>query len=243
MKNDEAEDYPHTLEDLERRFSTEDSCRSYLWKLRWPDGFRCPRCGNHHAWPTGRSHLVECASCHHQITITSGTIFEGSRKPLVMWFRAIWWITNEKSGASALGLQKVLGLGSYQTAWTWLHKLRRAMVRPGRERLRGHVEVDETFIGGPKSGVLGRGAENKVLAAIAAEEDGKRIGRIRMARIPDGSSESLGAFIKSSVEPGTIIHTDAWRGYSCRFPRSFLSSFRIFFTMFFTVDFWIPALA
>lgn len=131
-----------------------------------------------------------------------------------MWFRAIWWITNEKSGTSALGLQKALGIGSYQTAWTWMHKLRRAMVCPGRDRLTGHVEVDETFIGGQKSGPRGRGAENKVLVAIAAEEDGIAIGRIRMSRIADGSSESLGAFIQTSVEPGATIHTDAWRGYS-----------------------------
>jgi transposase-like protein len=136
------------------------------------------------------------------------------RRSAVMWFRAIWWTTNEKSGANALGLQKALGLGSYQTAWTWVHKLRRAMVRTGRDRLKGRVEVDETFIGGSKAGARGRGAENKVLVAIAAEEDGKRIGRIRMSRIPDGSFESLSFFIQSNVEPGSIIHTDAWRGYS-----------------------------
>jgi transposase-like protein len=131
-----------------------------------------------------------------------------------MWFRAIWWITNEKTGANALGLQKALGLNSYQTAWAWMHKIRRAMVRPGRDRLAGKVEVDETYIGGTKPGARGRGSENKALVAIAAEEDGEGIGRIRMARIPDPSSESLEAFITSSIEPGAIVHTDAWGGYS-----------------------------
>jgi transposase-like protein len=206
--------YPCTLEELENRFSDEKSCNNYLWQLRWPSGFKCPKCEGTSCWPSGRDNLFECKACHHQISITAGTIFEGSRKPLVMWFRAIWWITNEKNGTSALGLQKALGLGSYQTAWTWLHKIRRAMVRSGRDQLTGRVEVDETFIGSPKSGARGRGAENKVIVAIAAEEDGTGIGRIRMARIPDASSSSLEAFVTASINPGTVIHTDAWRGYS-----------------------------
>jgi hypothetical protein len=209
-----GEEYPRTLEALESRFSSEEACRSYLWQLRWPDGFRCPRCESDRFWPTGRPNLYECGSCHHQVSVTAGTIFEGSRKPLVMWFRAIWWITNEKTGTSALGLQKALGLKSYETAWTWLHKLRRAMVRPGRDQLDGRVEVDETFIGGPKSGLRGRGAENKTLIAIAAEEDGTGIGRIRMAVISDASSKSLELFIQSSVKIGAVIHTDGWQGYS-----------------------------
>jgi transposase-like protein len=207
-------DYPRTIEELELRFSTEEACRSYLWNLRWPDGFQCPRCEGTRVWPTGRSNLFECGTCHYQISITSGTVFEGSRKPLVQWFRAIWWMTNEKNGASALGLQRVLGLGSYQTAWAWLHKLRRAMVRPGRELLKGRVEVDETYLGGPRSGKRGRGAEDKALIAIAAEENGTGIGRIRMARIPDVSGQSLEGFIRANVMPGTIVHSDAWRGYN-----------------------------
>jgi transposase-like protein len=133
---------------------------------------------------------------------------------LSWWFRAIWWLTSQKTGASALGLQRVLGLGSYQTAWTWLHKLRRAMVRPGRERLTGRVEVDESYLGGLEEGHRGRGQPTKALLAVAAEEDGRGIGRIRMRRIPDASANSLHGFILESVEPGSVIHTDGWQGYS-----------------------------
>jgi hypothetical protein len=145
------EDYPKSLAELEARFSTEEACREYLVRMRWPAGFRCPRCGHDSAWPV-RTLLFQCAACRWQTSVTAGTIFEGTRKPLVTWFRAIWWVTSQKNGASALGLKRVLGLGSYETAWTWLHKLRRAMVRPGREQLAGVVQVDEAYVGGLEEG-------------------------------------------------------------------------------------------
>src|SRR5208282_2790411 len=110
-----------------------------------------------------RSLLLQCAACDYQASVTAGTIFQDSHKPLRTWFRALWWVTGQKTGASALGLQRALGLGSYQTAWTWLHKLRRAMVRPGRDRLAGRVEVDETYIGGLEERVRGRQTETKAL--------------------------------------------------------------------------------
>ena len=144
---------------------------------------------------------------------TAGTIFQDTRKPLVDWFRAMYWVTTQKNGASAVGLQKVLGLGSYKTAWTWLHKLRRAMVRPGRDRLSGRVEVDETYLGGLEEGKRGRQTERKSLIVIAAQEDGPGIGRIRMKRIPDASADSLMNFVKKAIEPGSIVHTDGWLGY------------------------------
>jgi transposase-like protein len=146
--------------------------------------------------------------------MTAGTIFQDTRKPLGMWFRAMWFATNQKTGASALGLQRLLGLASYLTAWTWLHKLRRAMVRPGRDRLSGQVEVDETYIGGEKPGKRGRGALGKSLVLIAAEQDGRRIGRIRLVRVPDASGESLEEAIRRSIIPGSTINTDGWKGYS-----------------------------
>lgn len=129
------------------------------------------------------------------------------------WFQAIWYVTSQKLGGSALGLQRALGLGSYQTAWTWLHKLRRAMVRPGRERLSGAVEVDETYVGGSEEGTRGRQTEAKSLVVVAAQENGRGIGRIRMRRIQDASADSLTAFVEDSVEPGSVVHTDAWLGY------------------------------
>lgn len=145
--------------------------------------------------------------------MTAGTIFAATHLPLQVWFRAVWLVTSQKSGASALGLQRVLGLGSYETAWSWLHKLRRAMVRPGRERLRGVVEVDEAFIGGVTPGADGRDGEGKALVVIATEADGPGIGRIRLGRVPDASAASLHGFIQQAVTPGSTVHTDGWAPY------------------------------
>ena len=206
------ENYPRNLAEFEARFSSEGACREYLVRLRWPEGFRCPRCGEGKTWPV-RGVLLQCAACGYQSSVTAGTIFQDTRKPLTLWFRAMWAVTSQKNGASAKGLQRVLGLGSYDTAWTWLHKLRRAMVRPGRDRLSGVVEVDETYWGSEEESVRGRQSGNKVLIVIAAQEDGKGIGRIRMRRIPDASAGSLMPFIEEAVEPGSIVHTDGWLGY------------------------------
>lgn len=207
-----VEDYPRILAELEGRFRTEQACRDYLLRLRWPEGFVCPRCRGRSAWTTNRNLLV-CAGCQYQVSLTAGTIFQDTRKPLTMWFRAIWWVTTQKNGASALGLQRILGLGSYVTAWTWLHKLRRAMVRPGRDRLSGRVEVDETYVGGLEEGVRGRQTETKALVAVACEEDGSGIGRIRLRRLQDASAASLHGFVEEAIEPGSVVHTDGWEGY------------------------------
>lgn len=207
------EDYPEKLSALEFRFSTEEACRDYLFHLRWPDGFRCPRCNNGAAWTVGKC-LYKCTECHYKVSITAGTIFEGTRKPLTLWFRAIWLVTSSKNGASALGVQHILGLGSYETAWTWLHKLRRAMIRPGRDRLSGQIEVDETYIGGVKSGKRGRGASGKALVLIATQIDDTHIGRIRLRRVEDASAASLEEAIQQAIEPGSTILTDGWKGYS-----------------------------
>jgi transposase-like zinc ribbon protein len=154
------EDYPRTLTEFEARFSTEDACRQYIYRLRWPEGFVCPRCNGRRGWLTEKD-LVVCVGCDYHASVTAGTIFENTHKSLMLWFRAIWWLTSLKTGASALGLQRILGLGSYKTAWTWLHKLRRAMVRPGRDRLSGRVEVDETYLGAVEKGLRGREMEKK----------------------------------------------------------------------------------
>ena len=129
--------------------------------------------------------LYLCGNCRYQVSVTAGTIFQGSHLPLTIWFRAMWYVTSQKNGVSALGLQRVLGLGSYKTAWALLHKLRRAMVRPGRDRLRGTFEVDETYWGGKEQGVRGRLTKQKALIIVAVEEDGDGIGRIRLGRIAD----------------------------------------------------------
>jgi transposase-like protein len=206
------EDYPQDLLNFEVRFSSDAACREYLVRLRWPDGFRCPRCGHSRACVI-RGTYFQCSRCRHQASVTAGTIFQDTRMPLRLWFRAIWFVTSQKNGASALGLQRVLGIRSYVTAWSWLHKLRRAMVRPGRELLKGVVEVDETYLGGLEEGVAGRQTEKKALIAVAAEEDGNGIGRIRLKHIPDASRYSLHFFVIDHVEPGSIVHTDGWEGY------------------------------
>lgn len=206
------EDYPRTLMEFEARFSTEEACREYLFKLRWPAGFACPSCGGRKAWRV-RNNWWECSACGQQTSVTAGTVFQDTRKPLATWFRAMWYVTSQKNGASALGLQRVLGLGSYQTAWAWLHKLRRAMVRPGRDKLSGWVEVDETWFGGLEEGVAGRKKGSKALIVIAAEADGPGIGRIRMRPIQDATAGSLHAFVQDSIETGSTVHTDGWQGY------------------------------
>src|SRR6266849_4172247 len=178
------EDYPRTLQEFEARFSSEEGCRAYLSQLRWPDGFRCPRCGGGKAWAV-RATLFQCSGCEHQTSVTAGTVFQDTRKPLVIWFRAMWYVTSQKNEASALGLQRVLGLSSYETAWTWLHKLRRAMIRPDRDRLSGWIEVDETLVGGLEEGVSGRQTLKKSWVVIAAQVDGPATGRSRMRMIPD----------------------------------------------------------
>jgi transposase-like protein len=152
-------------------------------------------------------------ACRHQASVTAGTIFQDSHKPLTLWFRAMWYVTTQKNGVSALGLQRVLGLGSYKTAWAILHKLRRAMVRPGRDRLQGVVEVDETYWGGEEEGVVGRLTQDKAMIAVAAQEDGPNIGRIRLRRIPDLTQDTLHRFIRDSVEPGSTVRTDGLSAY------------------------------
>lgn len=206
------EDYPRTVLELEDRFSTEEACRDYLIRLRWPDGFVCPRCQHQGGWPATRGRVI-CNACRYQASVTAGTIFQDTRKPLRMWFRAVWHVTSQKNGASAVSVQRALGLGSYLTAWTWLHKLRRAMVRPGRDRLKGRVEVDETFVGGEEENVDGRQTERKSLVMVAAEEDGRGIGRIRVGSVDAATKANLHQFIQHSIEPGGVVHTDGLNAY------------------------------
>lgn len=205
------EDYPRTVLELEERFATDEACLRYLTQLRWPEGFVCPRCQERGGWPASRGRWI-CQHCRYQASATAGTIFQDTHKPLRMWFRAAWHVTSQKTGASAVSLQQVLGLGSYATAWTWLHKLRRAMVRPGRDRLRGCVEVDETIVGG-ESEHFGRDLGEKSLVVVAAEKDGAGIGRIRLGVIPEATRQSLHRFIGQTIEPQSLVHTDGLLAY------------------------------
>jgi len=215
-------EYPMNLTEFEKEFSTEEQCREYLFKLRWENGYMCPRCNCDKAWQISEG-KYKCHNCGYQTTVIAGTIFQDTHKPLTLWFRAIWYVTSQKNGTSALGLQAILGLGSYRTAWTWLHKLRRAMVRQGRDKLQGLVEVDEAYIGAPgKGGKRGRGADNKVLVAIAVEINDHKIGRIRMGIIDSASSDNLHDFIETAVEKDSTIISDGWRGYNGLFEKGYL---------------------
>jgi transposase-like protein len=147
--------------------------------------------------------------------VTAGTIFDRTRTPLTVWFTACWLFATAKDGISALSLQRSLEIGSYQTAWAMLGRLRSVLVRPGRDRLAGRVEVDETYIGGEEPGLRGgRARGKKVLTGIAVEvKEPKGIGRCRMALLADASSASLHPFVTGCVEPGATVITDAWMGY------------------------------
>ncbi len=206
-------DYPRTLQEFDEWFSSEAACIDYLQRVRWSGGFKCPGCGGNSAWATSRGQL-RCKKCQRQTSVTAGTVFEGTRKPLRIWLQTMWHVTTQKHGISALGLQRVMGFSSYQTAWAWLHKLRRAMIRPGRDGLSVEVEVDETYVGGAETGVSGRKIKTKSIVMIAAEVRGRGIGRIRMARVEDVSAESLVPFVQSTVQGGSIVRTDGWRSYN-----------------------------
>lgn len=207
-------DYPRGWDELRQWFPDDAACLVYLEKLRWPEGFACPACGViDEPWRQTRRRLT-CRSCRHQTSVTTGTIFDKTRTPLTTWFAAAWYVTNQKFGASALGLQRVVGMGSYKTAWMMLHKLRRAMVRPDRDLLAGDVEVDESYVGGEEAGVEGRQTEKKAIVAIALEiHDPIGYGRVRLRRVPDVSASSLGGFVREVVAPGAVVLTDGWAGY------------------------------
>ena len=204
-------DYPQTVLEFNERFHDDAACRAYLESIRWPDGPRCPRCPQSKVWAM-KPPFYRCAACGHDFTVTTGTLFADTHLPLQLWFQALWYVVNQKSGASALGVQRVLGLGSYRTAWNWLHKLRRAMVRPGRDRLSGTVEVDEVYIGGERPGKRGRGAAGKALVLIAAQVDGSKIGRIRLARVADASAPVLSQAVTAAASPGSQVLSDGWNG-------------------------------
>lgn len=214
-----SKDYPRTWNEFLEWFGSEEACQSYLERLRWSEGFVCPTCGNRES-PYRASRLrLMCRQCGHQASITAGTIFDKTRTPLRVWFAAAWYLTNQKQGVSALGLQRVLGLGSYQTAWTMLHRLRRAMVRPDRDKLKGHVEVDETYLDITDRQHVTDSSKRKsktakVLVVIAVELlDPKGFGRIRLRQIPKEAETHILPFIQESIEPGSKISTDGSAAY------------------------------
>jgi len=214
-----TEDYPKDFQEFLNRFKTDDACWEYLFSIRWVNGYVCPKCKNTKYYLNHRK-LAECNKCGYQISVTAGTIFHGSRKPLLLWFHVMWWVAAQKTGVNASNFKDFMGFGSNETAWVWLHKLRRAMIRPGREKLSGEVEVDETYIGGKETGEkedgtgkTGRGSSDKTLVVVATECLGKQIGRVRFKCIDSASGDNLIGLIEDNIEKGSTIITDGWKGY------------------------------
>ena len=194
--------FPKTLLEFEERFATEESCREYLAACRWNGRPRCHLCDGDHVWSERGGTLYECATCRHQTSLTSGTLFHGTRKPLRLWFRAIWEICVHRHGISAADLQRILGLGSYETAWAWAHRIRRAMVREIREDLQGCVQVDEAYVGGKNA--------DKATVLVAAEERG----RVRFVHVPGNHEACIGYIVGSEIDAGAEIKSDGHATYN-----------------------------
>jgi transposase-like protein len=202
-------DYPGTYQQLVAWFPDDQSCVDYLATLRWPQGFVCPACSTEQGWRT-HGGLWMCQECGRKTSVTAGTIFHRTRTPLSTWFAAIWFVTATRNGVSAANLQQIMGFGSYETAWAWLHKLRRAMVRPDRDQLNGVVEVDETWVGGRSRGPgKDGGGTDKTIVMVAVERPGQhRLGRMRLASVPSTNKEHLLSFVHRCVAEGSTVHTD-----------------------------------
>ncbi len=200
-------DYPRTFQELLEWFPDNAACLAYLERLRWPEGFTCPACGQPGGWRTAKARWM-CRACGRQSSVTAGTIFHQIRTPLSTWFAAIWFITSQKNGMSAQSLQRVLGFGSYETAWAWLQKLRRAMVRPERELLSGVVELDEVFIGNESRGRVG-GVKDHTAAMVAVESvPGRKLGRVRIEVAQRARSADILKFADRVIAKGALVKTD-----------------------------------
>jgi transposase-like protein len=213
------DDLPKDLPTFMARFGTDQLCRDYLFAARWPEGFGCVACGHGDAYALKTKIVYECAACGKQHSLLAGTIFEQTKTGLSRWFLAIYLVTSSKRGISAMELKRQMGFVSYGTAWTWLHEIRKAMVRPDRKPLAHHVEADETYLGGPRPGRRGRGAAGKTLVAGAVETGrgkarGRRLGRLRLAKLPDAGATSLEGFLATNVAKPVTVTTDGWAGYS-----------------------------
>ena len=205
--------FPKSIFEFQRQFSTEEACLRFLIQSRWPDGYKCPKCKHSlFYWKSARQ-LLQCKNCGYQASVTSGTVMHRSKVPLTRWFYAAYLVSTVTPGISAVQLQRQLGLSSYKTAFMMLHKLRAGMVKEGRSKLSGVVQVDETYIGGKKPGVTGRGAAGKVLVVAAAEIKGRGVARIRLQVIPNASSATLTHFVEKNVTKRSWVVTDEWRGY------------------------------
>jgi transposase-like protein len=208
--------FPRSLSEFQAWFSTDESCLRYFIDSRWPEGYRCPRCGHGEAYELTTRALLKCRQCGYQASVTAGTVLHGTRVSLRHWFWAAYLVATHTPGISAVQLQRQLGLTRYETAWVMLQKLRRAMVRPERDRITGMVEVDDAYVGGLEEGRRGgrQRDSSKAIVVAAVEIRGRGSGRIRLGVVEDVSGDSLVGFVEGAVAPGCVVFTDAWRGYA-----------------------------
>lgn len=219
-----------SLLNFQQSFSTEHACIEYLADLRWPKGYKCKKCGCGKAYQLKvHPRVFMCSKCNFQESVTAGTLLHRTKLPLIKWFWATYLLAQDKRGVSAMHISRELNL-RYATAWTMLHKLRRALADPGASPLAGVVEVDQTYYGGngvPGSGGRSLANKNKVLIVMAVERklapekkmpgiknSGFVAGNAKVAMIPSASSQSLGSFLEASLAPQTNMITDGWAGYS-----------------------------
>jgi hypothetical protein len=206
--------FPSTLLEFQTQFPDDDHCWTYLRRARWPRGFSCPRCGGKGSHFLASRRLEQCRTCRYQSSVTAGTVFHGTRVPLRVWFLGVFFLARHKKGVSALQFQRDTGVGSYQTAWALLHKLRSGLRNLPAPLLKGDVEVDETYIGGHRTGWNGRGAGKEGVAVIV-ERRGRTAGSARLAVIPRATTEVLTSFVQSAIRPKeATVHTDAWASYT-----------------------------
>lgn len=204
--------YPKNQMEFERLFSTDEKCLDYLHAIKYEGGYTCSICSHNEYWTNQRRVLI-CKKCKQETSVTANTVFHGSKIPIHILFRLLWFVVIQKIGISALSLQNVFGIKRYATVWEWLHKFRRIMVLPAREKLSGIVEVDETFVGGTRKGKRGRGAEGKLIVIVAVELVKNHTGRIRMTIIEHADRKCINEFLKNNIEIESTIVTDGWAGY------------------------------
>jgi hypothetical protein len=209
---------PGTLAEFVQRFSDEQSCAEVLRRWKYHErGFACPRCGHEESWFLPSRRLDECRRCHKQVSLTAGTVMHATRKPLRLWFLAMYLFIASKRGISALELQRELGLAKYQTAWTWLHKLRDAVGGRSTKPLEGHVELDDTWEGGLRRGKPGRPMVQDrsalVMGAVEVSPQHACTGRVRLESVADGSAEAVRDFLGDHIKRGAVLFTDDWRSY------------------------------
>ncbi len=205
--------FPKSFPEFARQFNSEDACFQYIIQSRWPDGFQCGRCDSDKAYTRNGFKAIQCARCDKVYSATAGTVMHRSRQPLCSWLWAAYLVVTDKRGMSAVQLRRQLGINRYETAFNMLHKLRAAMVNPGRELLHGEIEVDETYIGGPKPGKRGRGASGKALVVGATEVKNGRPQRVRFKLIGSATQKELSAFVHTTIETGSTVITDGLTSY------------------------------